>query len=661
MRRENTLKKTQINLPPLFFRGGFEPETLDAEKRTIMLRWSTGEKVLRGGFFTDPFYEELSLSPDSVRMNRLKNGAPLLNTHSNQNVLDQIGVVEDAWLENGSGFARVRFSERADVAPIFQDVKAGIIRNVSVGYRVYRFQDVSGENDKLKTFRATDWEPMELSMVPVGADSGASVRSHEKDLNACEVVERTEENKNEETLMKDQNQPQRGVEGEALRALPVEGATRAPIVNPEAIRKETLEQERKRTSEITQLTRKFGMEEAFSRKLIESDVPVDEARRQILDKLAERSDQNKILNQVSGIEVTRDEADVRRAGAVEALMHRYDPKVNQLTEKAHPFAGMSLLRLAEEMLLRNHQKVSGLSKMELTKRAFLSTSDFPEILSAVANKTLRQAYDMAPQTFRPFVRQVFNADFKPVSRVQLSEAPKLEKVNQSGEFKYGSMSDSAEKYNLATFGKIIAINRQVIIDDDLEAMTRIPALFGRSAADLESDLVYGVITGNAAMSDGITLFHANHSNLGVPAAPGEAGFGEAREKMRTQTGLQKGKDKQFLNVTARYLIVPAALETASQKQLTAITANVANSVNVFSGAYVLITEPRLDADSKRTWYMAADPSQIDTIEIAYLQGQAGVYTETEQGFDIDGIKIKARLDVGVKAIDHRGLFKNPGV
>ena len=59
--------------------------------------------------------------------------------------------------------------------------------------------------------------------------------------------------------------------------------------------------------------------------------------------------------------------------------------------------------------------------------------------------------------------------------------------------------------------------------------------------------------------------------------------------------------------------------------------------------------------------MAADPSQIDTIEIAYLQWQAGVYTETEQGFDIDGIKIKARLDVGVKAIDHRGLFKNPGV
>ena len=635
----------ELNLPTLFLRGGFEPQSLDAEKRTITLRWSTGEKVLRGGFFTEPFYEELSLAPESVRMNRLRGGAPLLNAHSSQNILDQIGVVEDAWLEDGNGFARVRFSERADVAPIFQDVKAGIIRNVSVGYRVHRFQDVSGENDKVKTFRAVDWEPMELSMVPVGADSGASVRSGKDEMHACEIVERAR-HKNEETLMKDQNA------AKTLETSPIDA---------EMIRKETLEQERRRISEITQLTRKFGMDEAFSRKLIEDDFSVDAARHQILDKLAERSEQHKILNQVSGIEITRDEADTRRAGAVEALMHRYDPKTNKLTEKAYSFAGMSLLRLAEEILLRNHQNVSGLSKMELSKRAFLSTSDFPEILSAVANKTLRQAYEAAPQTFRPFVRQVFNADFKPVSRVQLSETPKLEKVNQSGEFKYGAMSDSAEKYNLATFGKIIAINRQAIIDDDLEAMTRIPGLFGRAAADLESDLVYSVLTGNAAMSDGLALFHANHGNLGIAAAPGEAGFGEAREKMRTQTGLQKGKDRQFLNILARYLIVPAALETASQKQLTAIVANATNSVNVFSGAYTLIVEPRLDADSKKSWYMAAEPSQIDTIEIAYLQGQPGVYTETEQGFDIDGIKIKARLDVGVKAIDHRGLFKNPGV
>src|SRR5262245_27809909 len=166
----------KANLPTLLFRASFEPSTIDAEKRTAVLRWSTGAKVLRGGLFTDPFYEALSLDPSAVRMDRLKNGAPLLNAHSSGNVLDQIGVVEDAWLEGGQGLARVRFSDRSDVQPIFNDVKNGIIRNVSVGYRVYKFQDVSGDNDTMKTLKAVDWEPMELSMVPIGADAGASVR-----------------------------------------------------------------------------------------------------------------------------------------------------------------------------------------------------------------------------------------------------------------------------------------------------------------------------------------------------------------------------------------------------------------------------------------------------------------------------------------------------
>lgn len=83
-------------------------------------------------------------------------------------------------------------------------------------------------------------------------------------------------------------------------------------------------------------------------------------------------------------------------------------------------------------------------------------------------------------------------------------------------------------------------------------------------------------------------------------------------------------------------------------------------MNPFSGLYVLIPEPRLDANSATAWYMAGDPSQIDTIELAYLQGQPGIYTESRQGFEVDGLEIKCRLDVAAKAIDHRGLFKNAG-
>ena len=73
-----------------------------------------------------------------------------------------------------------------------------------------------------------------------------------------------------------------------------------------------------------------------------------------------------------------------------------------------------------------------------------------------------------------------------------------------------------------------------------------------------------------------------------------------------------------------------------------------------------ISEPRLDAASATAWYLAASPNQIDTIEYAYLEGQQGAYVETRNGFDVDGVEIKCRLDFGAKAIDWRGLYRNPG-
>ena len=244
--------------------------------------------------------------------------------------------------------------------------------------------------------------------------------------------------------------------------------------------------------------------------------------------------------------------------------------------------------------------------------------------------------------------------------MQLGEAPKLEPVNQSGEIKSGSIGESAEKYQLATYAKIIGINRQVIINDDLEAFTRIPLLFGRAAADLESDVVYSVITTNAAMSDTVALFHGTHGNLGSAAAPSVTSLSEARKLMRLQSGLQTGKNKQILNIEGKFFLFPAAIETTSQQVLAPIIAAQSSNTNPFQGAYIPICEPRLDASSATAWYLIADPAQIDTIELAYLQDQRGVYTETEQGFEVDGLRIKARLDVAAKAIDHRGMVKNAG-
>ena len=291
----------------------------------------------------------------------------------------------------------------------------------------------------------------------------------------------------------------------------------------------------------------------------------------------------------------------------------------------------------------------------------MTTSDFPNILANVANKTLRQAYDAAPRTFVPFCRQVTAFDFKPVNRIQLSDIAALQKTNENGEFVRIYVGDSKESYALTTWGGIVPITRKVVLNDDLQALTRVPAGLGIAAATLESDTVWAVITANANMSDGLPLFHATHKNLSATnGLAAVANITTARKLMRKQTA-PKGT---ILNLIPKYLIIPAALEGIAVQLTNPINlAATASSADIpaFVRAMVPIVEPRLDAVASvgdTNWYTAADPSSIDTIEYCYLEGQQGVYLETRQGFEVDGVEIKARLDFAAAAIDFRGLQKN---
>jgi hypothetical protein len=178
--------KTETRQMGLQTRGA-SVSSVDAEKRTVELVWSTGASVKRGGLFSEPWNEELSMDAKHVRMGRLQSGAPLLNSHNQYGLNGVIGVVERATVDGKEGRATVRFSSRPEVEPIFRDVQDGIIRNVSVGYQVHKFEDVTEKGARMRTMRATDWEPTEISLVPVGADAAAGVRAGETAID-CEVV-----------------------------------------------------------------------------------------------------------------------------------------------------------------------------------------------------------------------------------------------------------------------------------------------------------------------------------------------------------------------------------------------------------------------------------------------------------------------------------------
>lgn len=446
-----------------------------------------------------------------------------------------------------------------------------------------------------------------------------------------------------------------------------------PTVDVDAAVRKAQDAERKRASEIRKLAKEAG-EIELGDTHIDEGRSVAEFRSALLDAMMKREAPS--TDNRSPAHVGEEHHEKRAAIMSEALLHRVDPR-RDLTDGAREYRGFTLMDMARESLELRGERTRGLSRDEIAARAlaqrsgYHSTSDFPIILGNVVNTSLRAGYEQAPQTFRPLVREVSAADFKPINRAQLGGNGGFQKVNEAGEYKRGSLIESKESYGIATFGEVVAITRRVIINDDMNAFGRIPQILGQQAAQLESDLVWYQILANPAMGDGTALFHANHKNLPSAAAFGVAALGSARALMAKQVDLD---GKTVLNIRPQYLIVPVALETTAEQELKSVFyADASNKVATQSmRSLEIIAEARLDNGidnpsvgakvngSATAWYLSASPSQVDTVEIAYLEGNRGIFSETRNGFDVDGIEVKARLEVGAKAMDWRGLLKNAG-
>lgn len=615
-----------------------QEEKTEAAPGNLVLEFpfSSEFPYLRDSLYDDPWVEVLGHRSDEIDLSRLNKGAPVFIEHGKRDIdnspLKSVGKTSRAWLENGRAYVEVKLSRRSGMEGLIQDIEDDLIPGVSVGYRILERSLTAKNNGGADEYRVTKWQPIEITLCDVPVDPTVGL-GRSIDINGENVMEE----RTEEVV-----------------------ATQSPPVDVDAIRSaakdEAIKQERQRASDIRVAVRSAGLEMSYADELINDDVTVDAARAKVLEKLAARTDEPKITSRAD-IFTTVDETETRRTLKTEAVMYRANPGLG-LSDGARQYAGLSMLDLAKECLDERGIKHRGLDRLQIVSRAFESTSDLPNVLANVANKSLRQAYEAAPRTFTPWARQTSAPDFKLMSKVVLSDAPALEKVTENGEFKRGAVTDGKETYQLATYGKVIGLTRQAIINDDLSAFTRIPAMFATAAANLESDTVYGILTANAALADSVALFHATHTNYTSSGTVISIdSLGVAKKLMR----LQKTIKSVVMNLTPKYLIVPAAIENVAWQFVTPdYFPATAATVNPFRGQLQLIVEPRLDANSATAWYLAADNNQIDTVEYCYLEGNNGVYIETRQGFDVDGMEIKARLDFAAKAIDYRGLYKNVG-
>jgi phage major head subunit gpT-like protein len=667
------------------FRADLGPKSIDDESRTVELIFTTGAAVQRMDWWTGERYiEVLSLDPAHVRLDRLNDGAPLLDSHSAYSVADQLGAVVpgSVALHKKAATLRVRFSKRDQVEPVWQDVRDGLIRSVSVGYRVHKFEEtVSGKDNKMPIRTATDWEPFEVSMVPIPADPGAKTRGSEPaDANPCEIVTRGQEpaipapapEPSKEVPTKEQTMTIDD-RSETI-AEPLERtAPASPPVEPNE-RDTARAEERARCQAITAGCRAGRLPRSFADDLIDRGVPLVEAQGKILAEIGKRQDPNGAPSPGQP-DVTSGGDDPlvhKRASIERALCHRIDPHTFKLADADREYRGLSLMDTAEIFLRARGVRLTGLTVSEraamalgLTTRdsGMHTTSDFPLLLADVANKVLRAAYDEAPQTWRPIARAVNLTDFKASKQLQVGEAPQLLEVLEHGEFTSGTITEAREQIQLKTYGRMFAITRQSLINDDTGAFGQLPAAFGRSARTLENSLAWAQITSNPTMGDSNSLFDA--SNHGNYTASGTAisvdSLGVARKALRAQKGLD---GVTALNVPTRFLIVPAAKETIADQYVSQITPASGSNVNPFAVGgrtpLTVVVEPILDAASATAWYAATDSVNIPVLLYGTLDGQGGPTIEQRIGFEVDGVQIKCRHDVAFKVADWRGIYKNVG-
>lgn len=608
---------------------------VDTDSRTVELSFSS--ETPYGRWFGD---EILCHDEECINLERFNNGlGTVLFNHDRDAV---VGHVEKVWLEDNRGKALVRFDTDEQSETIFQKVQSGTLQGVSVGYSIKRYEvlddkDSVSSNGRFKgpdTYVVTDWEPLEISIVSVPADATVGVGRSAEEIH-------TSIDTQEETKRMDEKAI---VTTEEVKSTPVEtGITQEDL-------QKAMEQERKRTSEITALFRDFDVEGAD--EAIVMGVSVDEARAMVMDQLRARN---------KGVSVTMGEAesDKFRAAAQDAVLMAAGIPVADAAPGANELRGYSMIELARESLQRENVKANFGDNMELARQAINSTSTFPAIMSNLANKSVMTGFNEAETTFQIWAGKGSNRDFKEAARVALSEAGNLELVPEGGQFQQDFLGEASARTKVATYGKLFSLTRQAIINDDLGLFSKIATKYGSAAKRLVNKMVYAQLTGNVKMQDNVALFDAKHGNV---ATTGEALSVKAIAKAITAMRRQKGiTGDATLNITPKYLVVPPELEMVAY-QIVNSTAAVdgVNSgvVNPYKGRFVVVADAELtDPDA---WYLVADATQHDTIEVTYLNGVETPRLETRQGFDVDGIEYKVAFDCGVSALDFRGVFKNAG-
>lgn len=639
---------------PLTRAASFAPSTFNAERNTVEVVWSTGAKVDRMDWWTgERWVEELSMDSAAVDLSRLNSGAaPLLNTHSQYDLGSQIGVVERAWLDNGQGRAVVRFSSREDVAPIVRDVRDGIIKNLSVGYRVRRWDVTEGGNGVPATKRAVEWTPYEVSFVPIPADAGATVRS-------------LPPSQPREPAM---SEPTTEVRTETPAA-PAPAAQQPAAPPAQETRAATL-------AEIEGFQARAGLPAEFALEQLRNGATVDQVRDAVIDALAARNTAP-TPRHTSHITIQRDEGDVlreRMAGGIYAAMSGVAP-----VEEAREFAGLGLHGLMREIAVlhgvRHAHRLTASDLFDEIVRNQVSSSDFSYVLLNSSNKHLRASFGAMAQTWAGWTDEYEVPDFKTITSAAMSNASEPQVLAEGAEIKRSALSDDGEQFAVQERAMILGLTRKAIVNDDMRAIDRAVRSMSLGAYTALRRAVWGLLTVNYSsttlgqtMADTYAMVKSDHNNIGTTGALSVSTYNELRKLLTAQTMLKAKSTDSATPVMppsqVLLLVGPkheaAALEMLSNQVVPTALAAALNPAYRSSTSIVQDAFLGTAITGQATEPFFLTRGDIPPVEIAYLQGRRTPRATQYEPFNYTGIEFKVEFDFRAYVTEWRSITGNVG-
>ncbi len=591
----------------------------NAERRTFELVLSAGSSVERydnAGAFDEVLDLRGAMAPPLL---------PLLDNHNRFALDGRLGEVSNVKLVRGELIGLARLSRHSPMAQrVAAELGDGVKFGVSIGYRVTAWAERMNTRTKRREKVATAFEVLEASLVAIPADQVATTRS-------LPIMEP------ETTPI---TSPAVTVPPPAPTTTPAQIMTRAAI-----------------NVEIRSIANTAGLGDAWANQQIDNEAQLDTVRATALAAMAQRSAAANSIRS-TGATIITDHTDpvAIRSAMADALAHRLAPAVCKIEGRAMEYRGSRILDMVGELATANGDRLNLRDQDELLQRAVgaHSTSDFPLLLAAAANKALLAQYQVAAPTYRKWAARKPFVDFKEHQFLRVGDFPAFKEIAENGEVKYGSISENAEKVAAKEYGTGIAIGRRALINDDLSALSDFSSMIAMRAAVDENRLAYGVLKTNGNLSDGKALFHSDHANK---AAAGTALDGANVEPAVKALRGQKSMDGLALNLQPAFLVVGPAREVAARQLLTAIMATKSADVNVWAGFAELIVDAEI---TDNRWYIFASPGAAPVVVYGYVGGSEGPQVRTERDFDTQAVKVAAGLDFAAGAIDFRGAHLNAG-